>query len=141
LREDELQLDVKHVEPLEGILQIFDFIDGHFAAHPEILSLLSSENLNRARYMQRSTRIPEMASPVIDMLGRLLRRGARRGELGHGIDPLHLYVSMVSLAYFHKSNAYTLSRIFRHDLLDPAWQRQHRQQSHRMLVSYLTGGI
>jgi len=32
------------------------------------------------------------------------------------IDPLHVYVMMVALSYFHRSNAHTLSAIFRTDL-------------------------
>jgi AcrR family transcriptional regulator len=137
LRKEELQLDVGKVQPLDGIMQIFDFIDGHFSAHPELWSLLSSENLNRAAYMKKSARIPEMSSPVIEVLHKLLVRGAACGDLRPGIDPLHLYVTLVSLACFHKSNAYTLSQIFRHNLRDPDWQRAHKRQAHHMLLSYL----
>jgi AcrR family transcriptional regulator len=137
LRREELQIDVSRVQPLEGIVQIFDFIDRHFAAHPELWSLLSSENLNRARYMKKSARIPEMSFPVIEVLCTLLTRGAACGEVRPGIDPLHLYVTLVSLACFHKSNAYTLSQIFQHNLLDPDWQVAHMEQSHRMLISFL----
>lgn len=138
LREDELQIDVDQVDPLDGIVHIFEFIDSHFSRHPEFLSLLSSENLNRARYLQRSKRIPEMSTPVLDAVARLLRRGVRSGAFRKGINALHLYIMMVSLAYFHKSNAFTLSRIFAHDLLDPAWQREHKLQSRRMLIGFLT---
>jgi len=137
LRADELRLDFDHDSPLDGIRTVFDFIHGHFAAHPELMSLLSWENLNHARYLQHSSHIPERASPVIALLARLLRRGAEAGQFRPGIDPLHLYVSMVSMAYFHKSNAYTLSRIFRRDLLDPAWQREHKEQAQHMLFSFL----
>jgi AcrR family transcriptional regulator len=137
LRADELRLDFDQDSPRDGILTVFDFIHGHFAAHPELMSLLSWENLNHARYLQQSSHIPERASPVIALLARLLQRGAEAGQFRPGIDPLHLYVSMVSMAYFHKSNAYTLSRIFRRDLLDPAWQREHKEQAQHMLFSFL----
>lgn len=137
LRADELRLDFADAAPMDGMRTIFDFIHGHFAAHPELMSLLSWENLNQARYLQHSTRIPERASPLIALLGTLLRRGQAAGQFRPGIDPLHLYVAMVSMAYFHKSNAYTLSRIFRRDLLDPAWQREHKEQAQQMLFSYL----
>ena len=140
LREDELGLDFEHVSPREGVHRIFDFIHGHFASHPELMSLLSSENLNKAAFLQRSTRIPERASPVIAALATLLRRGAELGVFRSDVDPLHLYVTIVSLAYFHRSNAYTLSQIFRHDLLDPAWQLQHREQAREMVFAFLAPG-
>jgi len=137
LRAEEMQLDVSTVAPLEGVIRLFDFIDSHFTAHPELMSLLSSENLNRAQYLKRSTRIPEMSSPVLGALRTLLARGAADGSLKPGIDALHLYVTLVSLAYFHKSNGYTLSRIFQHDLYAPDWQAAHREQAHQMLLAYL----
>ena len=57
-----------------------------------------------------------------------------------GIDPLHLYVVMVALSYFHRSNAYTLSAIFRTDLLESGWQQQHRQVAAEMLTRFLQVG-
>jgi AcrR family transcriptional regulator len=137
LRADELRLDFDHDTPLQGIATVFDFIHGHFAAHPELMSLLSWENLNHARYLERSSHIPERASPVITLLAKLLRRGEAAGDFRKGIDPLHLYVTMVSMAYFHRSNAYTLSHIFKTDLLAPAWQREHEDLARRMLFGYL----
>jgi hypothetical protein len=53
------------------------------------------------------------------------------------IDPLNLYVTMVSLSYFQISNAHTLSIIFQRDLLDPTWQAAYKLQVRDMLVSYL----
>ena len=138
LRAEELKLDFSSVAALDGLMQLFDFIDGHFTAHPELMKLLSSENLNKARFMKKSTLIPVMATPVINLLQRLLQQGEADRTVRAGIDPLHLYVTMVSLAYFHKSNAHTLSRIFETDLLQAQWQRDHLQQTRGMLQQFLS---
>jgi AcrR family transcriptional regulator len=58
LRTEELKLDVADTEPLDGVLQMFDFIDGHFARHPELRNLLAFENLNRAQHLKQSARSP-----------------------------------------------------------------------------------
>lgn len=137
LRHEELQLDFSDTAPQDGILQLFDFIDGHFSSHPELLSLLAFENLNRAQHLKLSARIPEMASPVLTLIRNLLKRGVADGCFRKGVDPLHLYVAMVSLAYYAKSHAHTLSRIFHTELLAPEWQQKHRAQTHQMLLSYL----
>ena len=138
LRAEELKLDFSNVAALEGLMQLFDFIDGHFTAHPELMKLLSSENLNKARYMKKSSLIPVMATPVITLLKRLLQQGAEDGTVRAQLDPLHLYVTMVSLAYFHKSNAHTLSKIFETDLLQVQWQHDHRRQTRMMLLQFLS---
>jgi stress-induced morphogen len=62
------------------------------------------------------------------------------GTLRRGIDPLHLYVTLVSLAYFHKSNAYTLSRMFDTEMLAEEWQAAHRIQAHELVSAFLKKG-
>ncbi len=97
------------------------------AATRELIHLLSGENLLKARFLRRSVKTPIIASPLIKLIDELLRRGEREGDFRRGIDPLQLYVTMVGFAYFHRSNAYTLSVIFQSDLLAPAWQAAHKR--------------
>jgi AcrR family transcriptional regulator len=137
LRHEELQLDFDAAEPLDGVLQLADFIDAHFAARPQLRGLLAFENLNRAQHLKRSVKIREMASPVVALLDKLLRRGADAGVFRPDVDALHLYVAMVSLAYYSRAHAHTLSRIFEADLLAPEWQQAHRGQTRGMLASFL----
>jgi AcrR family transcriptional regulator len=138
LRAEELQLDFSDTEPLDGVLQMFDFIDHHFAKHPELRNLLAFENLNRAQHLKRSTRIPEMATPVLGLLGKLVKRGEAEGVFRPGVDPLQLYITMVSLAYYSKSHGYTLSRIFETDLLSSAWQQSQQAHTRQLLTAFLS---
>jgi AcrR family transcriptional regulator len=137
LRREELKLEVDHVAPLTGMLQLFNFVHAHFGAHPEMIPLLSGENLQRARFLRRSVKAPIVASPLIELIARLLERGVKEGVFRSGIDPLHLYVMMVALSYFHRSNAHTLSVLFRTDLLDPAWQSEQKRNADQMLTRFL----
>lgn len=138
LRHDELQLDADALAPMEGLLRIFDFVAGHFAAHPQLRKLLAFENLNEARHLARSGRIPEMATPVLNLIRKLLARGAATGEVRRGVDALHLYVAMVSLSYYGRAHAFTLTRIFNKDLQKPNWQRAHLKLTRAMVEAYLT---
>jgi len=138
LRAQELQLNLGDVAPLQGVLLMFDFINRHFERHPELRNLLAYENLNKAACLKRSRQIPQMASPVLQQLEQLLRRGEAEGCFRAGIDAMQLYVAMVGAIYYGKSHAYTLSRIFRRDMLTADWQASYRQQTHQMLVGFLT---
>ncbi|HEX4335928.1 MAG TPA: TetR/AcrR family transcriptional regulator [Polyangiaceae bacterium] len=138
LRNAELKLAVDNVPPMQGMLELFDFIHDHFGRHPELIHLLIGENLMRARFLSRSVKTPIVASPLIDLIAELLRRGEREGVFRQGIDPLHLYVKMVALSFFHRSNAYTLSIIFRTDVLAPRWQDEYRKDGEEMLRRYLS---
>ncbi len=138
LRHDELQLDAATLDPLEGLLRIFDFVDHHFATYPRLRKLLAFENLNEARHLARSERIPEMSSPVLNLLRKLLARGVAGGQVRPGIDALHLYVAMVSLSYYGRAHAHTLSRIFNKDMQQAAWQRAHQKLTRQMVTAFLT---
>jgi AcrR family transcriptional regulator len=139
LRREELKIAANHqkLEPFEGIMQLFDFIDRHFGEHPEFIQLLSGENLLRARFLRRSDKAPIVTSPLVDLIDGLLRRGEHQGVIRPGIEPLHLYVMMVALCYFHRSNAYTLSAIFRTDVQTARWCADHREAGADMLRRYL----
>jgi AcrR family transcriptional regulator len=138
LRAEELTLDVEHLDPLEGLLQLFDFMNGHFERNDHLVSLLRAENLMKARNMKKSSRIHEMSSPVLSMTERLLSRGVAEGKLAADIDPLRLYIMIAALSQFHLTNVHTLSSEFGHDLSKPKWRAERRADARRMLASYLS---
>jgi len=88
LRAEELKLDFEYVSPVEGMMQLFDFTYEHFGKHPELIHILSGENLLRARFLKRSSKTPVVASPLIAMIGELLKRGEKARVFRRGIDPL-----------------------------------------------------
>lgn len=137
LRVEELKLDVDAGSPRQGLLQLFDFISAHFEGHPELVKLLSGENLLEAAHLKRSDDTPVISSPILALIEDLLLRGTEDGSVRSGIDPLHLYVAMVGLSYFHLSNAWTLSVIFKRDLQTDGWRSDHRRMARAMLVEYL----
>ncbi|MFO1107812.1 MAG: TetR/AcrR family transcriptional regulator [Bradyrhizobium sp.] len=139
LRREELKLDIEHVGPVEGMMQLFDFTYEHFGKHPELIHLLSGENLLRARFLKKSSKTPVVASPLIALIGQLLRKGEASGDFRKNIDPLQLYVTMVGFAYFHRSNAHTLSVIFKSDILAPGWQDEHKRYAREMTLRFLKG--
>jgi hypothetical protein len=81
------------------------------------MTLLNSENLHKGRHVRRSRSVPRMHTPLVESLRSLLQRGERLGVFRKGIDPVQLYISIAAEGYFYLSNRYTLSQIFRRDLM------------------------
>lgn len=119
IREAERALHLETADPADAVRRLVAFTWNYYLAHPEFLTLLNSENLHRARHLQRSERIREMNSPLIQTLADVLERGRREGLFRGGIDPVQLYISIAGLAYFYLSNKHTLSTIFGRDLMAP----------------------
>ena len=112
IRDAEMTLDLGRRDPEEGLRELALFTWRYFVAHPELISLLNTENLLRARFLKGSRRIRKMHTHLVDQLASVLDRGARSGVFATGLDPLHVYLTIASLSVFYLSNQYTLSVIF-----------------------------
>lgn len=122
---------------IDGLLQMFDRIFTHFGNSPALVRILSTENIMSAHFLKSSMKTPEVASPSLRDIATLLERGRRDGTVKAEIDPLHLYVVMVGLAFFHRSNGHTLSHIWATDILSEDWQRDHRAVGRHILRAFL----
>lgn len=137
IRGEERRLNLQALDPVTGMERLIDFTFTYFAEHPEFISLLNNENLHGGRYLARSDLVPNL-TPTLDTAMRdLLARGEVSGVFRSGVDPVQLYVSMVSLSYLHRSNLHTLSAMYRKDLDDPAWLEARRVHMHDMVMGYL----
>jgi AcrR family transcriptional regulator len=119
IRNAERDLDLEHRDPREALKRLVEFTWRYYLEHPEFMTLLNSENLHKGRHVQRSKRVRELHSPLVETLRAILRRGERQGIFRPGVDPVQLYISIAGEGYFYLSNRYTLSRIFDRDLMAP----------------------
>jgi len=119
IRAAEMDLHLTDRDPIDGMRELVLFTWRYFLAHPEFLSLLGTENLNKASYLKRSKRIRELHSPLVGMISALLERGEKDRVFRGGADPVELYITIASLGFFYLSNVHTLSTIFGRDLAAP----------------------
>ena len=137
MRAEESRLVVEHLPPEEGIAELVRFKLRYTAAHPEVVALLTSENLHRARYLRRSTQVQALYSPALAVLEALLRRGAAEGRFRDGVDPVQLYISLTALSHFYLANGHTLSVIFGRDLLTDAAIAVREAHAVEVILGYL----
>jgi len=137
IRKAEQSLKLTDLEPAEGMRRLVRFTWEYYLAHPEFITLLNSENLHRARHLKKSKEIRALHSPLVEMLGGLLRRGERGGVFRRGVDPVQLYISIAALGYFYLSNNHTLSTIFGRDLMRPPALKQRVAHMTELVLGYL----
>lgn len=119
IRSHEQELELDRLDPAEAVRELINYTFNYFVDKPSFIRLLNTENLHEARHIKRSKKIPEMHSPLIVQIERLLERGARAGLFRTDVDPVQLYISIASLGYFYLSNIHTLETIFDTDLHAP----------------------
>lgn len=137
IRRAEQRLHLDDRDPVEGMRELVRFTWAYFIAHPEFLSLLGTENLNKAAYLKRSQRIRELHSPLVGMISGLLERGEREHVFRAGVDPVQLYVTIAALGFFYLSNRHTLSTIFGRDLSSAKSLAEREQHIVDVVLNYL----
>ncbi len=137
IRAAERALDLEHLEPREALRRLVEFTWRYFLDHPEFLTLLNSENLNKGRHVRRSRRVPQMHSALVETLRGILKRGERAGVFRAGVDPVQLYISIAGEGYFYLSNRYTLAQIFKRDLMSQAALAARARHNSEMILNAL----
>src|SRR5215813_10975299 len=127
IRAQERKLNLEGLPPETAIRQLIESSFDHLAAHPDFILLLNDENRGGARHVRGSRKLEAMHSPLVSMVGKILKQGVREGIFRRGINPVHLYISIAGLSYFYFSNGPTLSAIFGTDLTSPAQRRARRR--------------
>jgi AcrR family transcriptional regulator len=137
LRQKERELDLEHLDPVSGMRRLVEFTYDHMAAHPEFISLVRNENLLGGRMLRKSSKVTQETTPLVGMIRDVLLRGEKAGSFRIGVDPMQLYISILSLSFVHISNRYTLSIIFEKDLADAEWLNERRTHAVEVVMSYL----
>jgi AcrR family transcriptional regulator len=137
LRSREEGLNLLHLDPVEGMAALVDFTFDHMAEHQEFIRLIGNENLLKGRYLKKSKYVPEATLPLVRAIEDLLRRGQTTGVFRRNVDPVQLYISILSLGFVHVSNKFTLSITFGQDLGDGAWLTARRDHVRDVILGYL----
>jgi TetR/AcrR family transcriptional regulator len=139
LRERQQDEDLRELPPVEGIRRLVESTFDHFVATPELIRLMSIENINIGQYLKRSQSIKPLYRGLLDTIEVLLKRGQATGIFRSDVDAIDLYLSISGLAYFFLSNQHTLSWLLDRDLT--VRRRLHKRRQHvvEMVLGYLLG--
>jgi AcrR family transcriptional regulator len=137
IRSVEQELDVEHLEPAEAVRRLAALTFDHHESHPDFIRLVSIENIHNAEYISRSEMLPGLATPALDVLGRILERGRDDGVFRDDVDPLDVHMLISAYCVFRTANRHTFRAIFTRDLLDPARREHYRTMLGEIVLNYL----
>lgn len=137
IRRREGEIDIEGLSPPEAIAEVVRITFRYFQQNQHFISLLGSENLALARHVKRSRRVKQINQPIIDLLGKILVRGARTGDFRRNVDPLQLYLSVSGISYLYFCNIHTLSVVFDRNLKAPAALAEREAHAIDVILGYL----
>jgi TetR/AcrR family transcriptional regulator len=138
LRARQQDQDLRDLPPVEGMKRLVSSTFDHFVATPDLIRLMSIENIHFGEHLKRSRSIKPLYRGLLDTIQVLLKRGQDEGIFRPDVDPVDLYMSISGLAYFFLSNQHTLSWLLDRDLAARRRVLKRRQHVVEMVLSYLT---
>jgi len=124
-RERDRDLDIHSHSPEKALANVIGVTYDDLHKSPELIALIVDENRHKGRHLNRE-RVRAINKPLIDSIAAILERGERTGVFRPRIDPVHFYMSMMSLATYYFSLVYTLSASVGRDLTKETEVRERR---------------
>lgn len=138
LRARQQDQDLRGLPPVEGMKRLVSNTFDHFVATPDLIRLMSIENIHYAEHLKSSGSTKALYGGLLDTIRILLKRGQETGVFRANVDAVDLYLSISGLAYFFLSNQHTLSWLLDRDLAARRRVLKRRQHVVEMVLSYLT---
>lgn len=112
IRTAEQALDLGHLEPKAAMQRLVEFSFDYVRQNPSFIKLINDENMHGAEHLKKSADARQLNTPLVATIEGILQDGVARGEFRDGVDPIQLYITIASIAYFFTANRATLSVIF-----------------------------
>jgi AcrR family transcriptional regulator len=136
MRDLEKRLHLRDLQPEEAMRRLVEATFDHHAAHPEYVRLVTAENMEYARHIEKIPSLKERNAVAIEMVKEVLERGESAGVFRPGINPWHLHLLINSFCFMRVSNRYTWRAIFGLDLWAPEEAIPQRQMIVESVLRY-----
>ena len=117
IRTAEQKLNLDHLEPKQALERLVRFTWEYYLKNPELITLVNSENLHRAKHLKKSEVVKVYNRKFVAMVESILNRGVAAGVFRSGIDPVQLNITIAAIGYYYLTNRYTGSIVFERDLM------------------------
>lgn len=137
MRASHRDFDVRDLAPAQAMESLIRWTFRIFVEHPEIISLLNSENVHRGKHIAKSKHIKILYNPLLDTIRMVLDRGAAAGVFRADVDAEALFISMNGMGYFYLSNKHTLGVILGRDLMTRKALAHHEDHIVAVVLGFL----
>lgn len=115
------------MEPRAAMRKLIELTFDYDETHPMFISLVSVENIHRAKHLTNLTSIKDLNQSVIRTLTSILERGRKEGVFRADLDPVDVHLLISAFCFFRVSNRHTFGIIFDRDLSDPKLRKRHKK--------------
>jgi len=137
IRAEEAQFDLAHMPPRDALRRLIEITFDYDENHTKFVSLVSIENIHRARYLSKLPSLRDINRSAIRTLEDILQRGRSEGVFRDGIDALDLHLLISAFCFFRVSNRHTFEALFDCDFANPRLRGRHRKMIAEAVLAYV----
>ena len=116
-RAAEAKLEIENDPPLLALRRLMEFTWNYYIANPEFISLVSTENLHKARFLQKSPRLELLNKGFVKRMEHILARGVTDGVFRSGLDAVQVLITISGLGYHYLTNQHTGEIVYGRSLM------------------------
>ena len=136
IRAEEAQFDLAHMPPRDALRRLIEVTFDYDENHTKFVSLVSIENIHRAKYLSKLPSLRDINKSAIRTLEDILQRGQAEGVFRPGIDALDLHLLISAFCFFRVSNRHTFEALFDCDFANPRLRARHRKMITEAVLAY-----
>lgn len=119
-RNAEAALEIEKLEPVEALKTLVTFTWNYYLANPELITLVNSENLHKARHIEKSKRLGDLNNVFVSRMRALLDRGAALGVFRQNLDEVQVLISLSGSGFHYLTNQHTGEIVYGRKLMTKA---------------------
>ena len=139
LRAEEENINIDNMTAYDAMLNLVSVNWNYYIKHPELIFLLSSENLMRARHVK------DHLSAFLDinknwevLTKEIIAKGKIDKTIREDLDPMQINISIAALVIFYITNSSTLSLLYQTDLTSEVEKINRLQSIKDTIGSWIT---
>ncbi len=138
VRDSELRLHLDDMAPEAALRCLVTVMFDHHLGNESYVRMVMAENINRGRYLAKSTQIQDLNRPAIAVLRSIYERGVADGVFRAGLDATDIHASISALNFFNVSNRHTFGLIFQQSIQSPSYIATRRENIVQMILRYVS---
>ncbi len=106
-RDAEAALEIEKQEPIAALQKLVAFTWNYYLENPELITLVNSENLHRAKHIKNSKALLKLNRTFVDRMKVLLDRGVDVGAFRKGLDAVQVLITLSGGGFHYLTNQFT----------------------------------
>jgi Tetracyclin repressor-like, C-terminal domain len=106
-RDAETALEIEKLTPVAAMEKLVAFTWYYYLENPELITLVNSENLHKAKHIKNSKALQKLNRSFVDRMRALLDRGAAAGVFRSGLDAVQVLISLSGGGFHYLTNQHT----------------------------------